>query len=190
MKQGTHYFHVPELDITEQKRKTLVERFRIYQKFNRGGDWYENANGTTSKTFNYYPSGESTLKNIFNDEQVRHMRDICKSVPGDPQTTEPFDFLHCQGEVFKHKDELRSAVITVPLLLDNDHGLQFWNDEGTEMIDYLQYDYKTYIFNSKILHGVNTSVEPRLFWQGSVFDQVASFEHIRKQYESGQLFKD
>lgn len=190
MKQGTYYFHVPELDITEQKRKTLVDRFKIYQKFNKGGDWYENADGTTSQTFNYYPSGESTLQNIFDQKQIKQIKELCKSVPGDPQTTEPFDFLHCQGEVFKHKDELRSVVITVPLLLDNDHGLQFWNDDGTEMIDYLQYDYKTYIFNSKILHGVNTSVEPRLFWQASIFDQVADFNTIRKMYDAGQLFKD
>lgn len=184
----SNYFHVPELDIDDKQRNHLVNKFLELTKQNGGEEQFTREDGTASPSYNYCPSGTSVIEDIFQEKKINDLKKICKSIPGNKETDEPFDFLHSQGSVVKHKDKLRSVFITIPLQLNEKRVLKFWNDEGTEMIDQLKYDYKTYIVNAHTQHSVETS-ERSLFWQGSIFEEFYNFDQIKEMYENEKLFK-
>lgn len=190
--QQNYYFHVPEFDITEDQRNILIDRFKKDHYEKSEGEWFEQLDGEQSQTFLYYPSGISVVKDIFNEEKIKQLINLCKQGKhGDNQQQEPFDYLYCQGPVKKHTDELRSAVLTIPLILNNETSLEFWDDDGKIVKNTLTYNYKTFIFDSKTRHSVNYKgniPKPRLFWQGSIFDIIGDYKTIKSLYDQNKLF--
>ena len=77
--------------------------------------------------------------------------------------------------------------MVIPLLDKDNHKLEFWNEEQTDIVDKLEYGTKTYIMRTRVPHSVSTSKKPRVFWQGSIFTR--DFDQLQNDYRQGKIFQ-
>ena len=198
-----HIFHVPELDLNDQQRSIIKERYYKFKEANpgvgfesvereEGGNNPGNIATTSSDgepVFKYITSGIDLLEGVYTDKQIQQIKSLCSPLDS-MNADEPFDFLETHGKVLKHIDDMRYGVITVPIM-ELGHTLEFYaSDDASvtdDVVETMKYNNKTYIFNPKIPHGVRTSDHMRLFWQGSIFNK--NFEQIKQEYEQGKLFR-
>tara|TARA_B100000029_G_scaffold504175_1_gene582548 strand:+ start:528 stop:1133 length:606 start_codon:yes stop_codon:yes gene_type:complete len=197
-----HIFHVPELDLNDQQRSIIAERYYKLKEANPGVgfvsvDRPEGGNNpgniaTTSSSgepvFKYITSGISLLDGVYSKKQIQQIKNLCPPKEG-MNDEEPFDFLETHGKVLPHIDDMRQAVLTVPII-EKGHTLEFYpgiGDDVSEILEEMTYNNRTFIFNSKINHGVRTSESMRLFWQGSIFKKT--FSTIKEEYNQGKLFR-
>ena len=113
---------------------------------------------------------------------------LCEGYPDDRfNRSSSYEFLKTEGKVDIHRDPVRLAVLTIPLLNKGNNKLEFWNEKETKIVKELEYGYKTYIMRTKIPHSVSSSKKPRVFWQGSIFTR--DYNQVQKDYRQDKIFQ-
>ncbi len=177
-----YFFHIPELDLDEDKRDFLYKKYLVSKITHKG---YNNHTHQYLKTFH---TDIDVLKDIYSNEVIQQIEDLCKGLPTDKFNRDTsYEFLKTEGEVELHIDPVRLAVLVIPLLNKDNNKLEFWNEEQTKIVDELDYGTKTYIMRTRVPHSVSTSKKPRVFWQGSIFTR--EFDEVLEDYRQGRLFK-
>ena len=177
-----YYFHIPQLDLTEQQRSTLYKRYLVSKITHKG---YNRHTYEYLKTFH---TDIDILKEIYPKKILDQIEKICEGLPDDKfNRSTSYEFLKTEGKVEIHRDPVRLAVLVIPLLNKDNNKLEFWNEEQTEIVDKLEYGTKTYIMRTRVPHSVSTSKKPRVFWQGSIFTR--DFNKIQKDYLQGKIFQ-
>tara|TARA_Y100000593_G_scaffold84229_1_gene159396 strand:- start:34 stop:579 length:546 start_codon:yes stop_codon:yes gene_type:complete len=177
-----YFFHIPELDLDDEKRDILYKKYLVSKITHKG---YNRHTHQYLKTFH---TEVDVLKQIYSDEIIQQIQELCKEPPIDKfNRGTSFEFLKTQGKVEIHRDPVRLAVLVIPLLNKDNNKLEFWNEEQTKIIKELNYGTKTYIMRTRVPHSVSTSKKPRVFWQGSIFTR--DFDEVLKEYSQGRLFK-
>ncbi len=177
-----YYFHIPELDLNEEQRSILYKKYLLFKITHKGYNPH---------TYNYlktFHTDIDVLKGIYSEKILSQIKKLCQGLPDDKfNRSTSYEFLKTEGKVDIHRDPVRLAVLTIPLLNKDNNKLEYWNEEETKIVKELDYGYKTYIMRTKIPHSVSTSKKPRVFWQGSIF--IRDYDQLQKDYRQGKIFQ-
>lgn len=166
---GEYFFHIPELDLDDEQRQMLRERYHAQTE---KGYMFKSDDLTC-----FYTNPEM-LVGIYPDHIVN---EIGEKFTG-------YEFLTNNGEVDVHRDRVRFAAIAIPIYNDERLELEFWDEERKEVIERLDYAHKSWIMRTQVPHGIPVkSEQPRVFWQASLHGK--QFDDIMHEYQEGKLFK-
>lgn len=177
-----YFFHIPELDLNEEQRSILYKRYLVSKITHKG---YNSYTYDYLKTFH---TDIDILKGIYSEKILGQIAKLCEGYPDDRfNRSSSYEFLKTEGKVDIHRDPVRLAVLTIPLLNKGNNKLEFWNEKETKIVKELEYGYKTYIMRTKIPHSVSSSKKPRVFWQGSIFTR--DYNQVQKDYRQDKIFQ-
>lgn len=166
---GKYFFHIPELDLNEEQRSLLRERYN--SQVDKGYMFQ-------SDDLTCYYTNPDFLTGIYPDHIIN---EIGEKFTG-------YEFLTNNGEVNIHRDRIRFAALTIPVYNDDRLNIEFWDEERKDVAERLDYEYKTWIMRTQVPHGVpGKAKHPRVFWQASLHGK--QFDDIMYDYEQGKLFK-
>ena len=197
-----NYFHVPELDLTSEQRSNLLKKFLLKKDNELKGysvDFKRNTNDshvqeiTQKSVLLTYYTDIDFISEFFSNDLLEHIKSISLNPPS--MVSSPDEFFQNVGHLNKHSDKVRETAIIIPITdpseikLDPDcNKIEWWDKEGTEIIDTLDYGFKTWILNVKCPHSMLTASRTRVSFQISIFDYT--FKEIKEMYDSGKLFKN
>ena len=183
-----NYFHVPELDLTNEQRSKLTSKLQSTSDTEISKLTSEQSQALINNLSTSYANldfiSEFFDENILNDiELVASYYD-----PNDWWTkTSSYEFVQSSGPIERHRDVVRHATILFPVHDPEQCKMEWWNQEETAIVDTLNYDYKTWILNIKSPHSMSTAYKPRINFQASIYGYT--FDEVKKMYESGKIFK-
>lgn len=167
------YIKTPELNITEEERKELIQCF------------YDNEHNKT--TYISKKGTDTTLTILTEVDTVPSiMQKLIDKIPKKYYHT--FVFLGNNGSISPHVDDTRQAVITFPLITDDTPTSFIEEKDYDSIVDELFYnDNQTVLWNTKAWHKVVAADQFRLFFQIEL-NPDNTYEDYEALYKEGKLF--
>jgi len=183
------YFHVPELDLNDEQRSKLFNKFKSKRNTELFRLKKENKERLIYNLSTYYAS-LNFISEFFSKKLINDIKSISSEYdPNDKwEKTSSYEFMQTSGPIEKHCDKVRYATIIFPFYNPENTKLEWWNKKETKIVDTLDYKFQTWILNVKCPHSMLSSSKTRISFQASIYGYT--FDEVKEMYNSGKIFKD